>query len=69
MLKILLSLALVAPPAVADASHHLNWQPCPEAGTVSIQCTDLNVPLAEPGGRLITLKVARLPRPARSAAR
>ncbi|HEX6355457.1 alpha/beta fold hydrolase [Actinophytocola sp.] len=61
MLKILLALALVAPPAADVASRQLNWQPCPDAGSVPLQCTDLNVPLAEPGSRVITLKVARLP--------
>ncbi|QFU88467.1 alpha/beta fold hydrolase [Amycolatopsis sp. YIM 10] len=61
MIKFLLSLALVASPVPADAPRHLDWQPCPDAGPVPIQCADLGVPLAEPGGRTITLKVARLP--------
>lgn len=61
MLKILLTLAVLAPPAPAPAPATLDWRPCPDAGAVAVECADLSVPLAEPGGRHLTLKIARLP--------
>ncbi|GAA1294633.1 alpha/beta hydrolase [Saccharothrix xinjiangensis] len=61
MLKTLLALALLAPPAATHAPPALDWAPCPDSGAVAVDCADLPVPIAGPGGRRITLKVARLP--------
>lgn len=61
MLKTLLALALLAPPVPPPAPPTLEWGPCPGAGDAAAECADLAVPVAEPGGRTLTLKVARLP--------
>ncbi|MCG5220562.1 alpha/beta fold hydrolase [Streptosporangium soli] len=61
MIRTLLALAVLAPPNPAQAPRQLEWQPCPGQPTSAIECADLPVALSKPGGRKITLKVARLP--------